>query len=98
MRLNQIPLEVVGLLSLVGKEGNSGTNVRLFIPLETMRRYFRHWRAGTYLDAISFMMAQPVNADLHKAAVAQIRELLGRRHGFALDDPSALDYRDTIEN
>jgi putative ABC transport system permease protein len=96
--LNQIPFEVVGLISLIGKEGNSGTNVRLFIPLETMRRYFPHWRAGVYPGAVSFVMAQPLNADLHKTAVAQIRGLLARRHGFALDDPSALDYWDTIEN
>jgi putative ABC transport system permease protein len=98
VRLNQIPFDVVGLLAMVGKEGNSGTNARLFIPLETMQRYFPHRAAGTYPDAISFMMAQPVNADLHATAVKQIRELLARRKGFSLDDPSALDYWDTIEN
>jgi putative ABC transport system permease protein len=98
VRLNQIPFDVVGLYALIGKEGNSGTNGRIFIPLETMRRYFPHRAAGTYPDAISFFMAQPVNADLHTAAVTQIRTLLGKRKGFALDDPSALDYWDTIEN
>jgi putative ABC transport system permease protein len=98
LRLNQIPFDVVGLLAMVGKEGNSGTNARLFIPLETMRRYFPHRAAGTYSDAISFMMVQPVNADLHLAATTQMRKFLARRKGFALDDPSALDYWDTIEN
>jgi putative ABC transport system permease protein len=34
VRLNQIPFDVVGLLAMVGKEGNSGTNMRLFIPLD----------------------------------------------------------------
>ncbi len=98
VRLNQVPFDVVGVLAMIGKEGNSGTNARLFIPLETMRRYFPHRASGTYSDGISFMMLQPVEADLHKAAVTQMREMLARRKGFALDDPSALDYWDTIEN
>ena len=98
IRLNQVPFTVVGTLKRIGREGNSGTNARLFIPLEAMRRYFPHFRSGLYPDAISFMMVQPTKASLHKETIQQYKALLARRHGFSADDPTALDQWDTIEN
>jgi putative ABC transport system permease protein len=98
VRLNQVPFEVVGTLARIGREGNSGTNARLFIPLDTMRRNFPHFRADSYPDAVSFLMLQPRIAAQHKEAIAQYHTVLARRHGFARDDPSALDEWDTIEN
>ena len=98
VRLNQVPFDVVGTVAHIGREGNFGLNARMLVPLSTMRRYFPHFRAGTYPDAVSNFIVQPVTADRHKEAVAQFRMLLARRYGFARDDPSAIDQWDTIEN
>jgi len=98
LRLNQVPFEVVGTIARIGREGNSGTNARLFIPLDTMSRYFPHFRSGQYPDAVGFLMIQPRTADEHTEAVRQLRTFLARRHGFADDDPNAIELWDTIEN
>ncbi len=98
LRLNQVPFEVVGTITRIGREGNSGTNARLFIPMETMRRSFPHFRSGQYPDAVGFLMVQPLTADLHSDAVRQLRTFLARRHGFTDDDPTAIEMWDTIEN
>jgi len=34
------PLDVIGVLAKVGKDGNNGTNARIFVPVETMRSLF----------------------------------------------------------
>ncbi len=98
LRLNQVPFEVVGTIARIGREGNFGINARMLIPLDTMRRYFPHFRAGTYPGAVSNLIVQPVTADGHKEAVEQYRALLSRRYAFARDDPSAIQQWDTIEN
>ena len=98
IQLNHIPFQVAGTLERIGREGNWGTNARLFIPLETMHRYFPHWRAGTYPRAVSFMMVQPIDPDRHKQAIEQYHALLARRHGIDPKDPYALDEWDTIQN
>ena len=98
VRLNQVPFEVVGTIARIGREGQSGTNARLLVPLETMRRYFPHSRADTNPGAVSNLIVQPRTAGEHKAAIAQYHTLLARRYGFAPDDASALDEWDTIEN
>lgn len=98
VRLNQVPFEIVGTIARIGREGNSGTNARFFIPLSTMRKYFPYLRAANYPDAISFMMVQPARADAHKEAIKQYKAVLARRHGLSLDDPTAIEQWDTIEN
>ena len=98
VRLNQVPFDVVGTVDRIGREGNSGTNTRLFLPLESMRRFFPHYRSDLYPDAVGFFMTQPRTADDHADAVRQLRTFLARRHGFADDDPTAIEMWDTIEN
>ena len=98
VRLDQVPFEVVGTIARIGREGLGGNNVRILIPLDTMRRYFPHPRADTYPGAVSNLIVQPVSAARHREAVAQYRALLASRYGFARDDTSALDQWDTIEN
>src|SRR5947209_9337548 len=39
--LNDIDFLVVGALEKIGREGNSGTNLRFFVPVSTMRDLFR---------------------------------------------------------
>ena len=40
MLLNGIRFDVIGVLAKVGKDGNNGTNARIFVPVETMRNLF----------------------------------------------------------
>ncbi len=98
VRLNQVPFEVVGTIARIGREGLSGNNMRILVPLATMRRYFPHPRADTYPEAVSNLIVQPVSAARHREAIAQYSALLASRYGFARDDTSALDQWDTIEN
>ena len=98
VRLDQVPFEVVGRIARIGREGLSGSNFRILIPLDTMRRYYPLPRASTYPGAVTNLIVQPVSAARHKEAIAQYRALLSRRYGFARDDTSALDQWDTIEN
>ena len=40
MLLNGIRFDIIGVLAKVGKDGNNGTNARIFVPVETMRNLF----------------------------------------------------------
>jgi putative ABC transport system permease protein len=95
--LNDIPFEVVGILEKVGKEGNNGTNIRVFIPVSTMRMYFP-LKENSLENAVSFINYQPVNADQHLEAKIQVHKIIARNHGFDYKAPDAFDEWDTIEN
>ena len=97
IRLNQVPFEVVGRLASIGREARRGTNGQMFIPLETMARYFPHPRAGTIPGAVSQLIMQPLNPDVHKQAMEQYHEVLARRYGFNPKDRDAFDEWDTME-
>lgn len=96
--LNQVPFDVVGTIAHIGREGNVGSNARMLIPIETMRRYFPHPRENIYPGAVSNLLLQPARSEQHTEAVAQVHAVLARRHNFAADDHSAIEEWDTIEN
>lgn len=96
--LNQIRFEVVGTVQKIGREGNFGTNMRIFVPYETMEQLFPHPRSETHPRATSFLMVQPRTADEHRAAVDEYHRLLAKRHGFDVTDREAVDEWDTIQN
>lgn len=95
--LNNVSFEVVGVLVKIGKEGNSGTNIRFFVPVDTMRDLFRMKGDNKY-DAISFLNYQPLTADMHDLAKEQVHEIIGQRHGFDWHDKDAFQEWDTIQN
>lgn len=94
--LNDVRFLVVGVLQKVGKEGNSGTNLRFFIPIGTMRDLFRLKNAD--YDAVSFINYQPVTPQLHDAAKQQVHQIIGQRHSFDWHDKDAFQEWDTIED
>ena len=57
--LNNVPFQVIGVLEKVGREGNNGTNIRIFIPVSTMREYFP-LKDQNSENAISFINYQPI--------------------------------------
>jgi putative ABC transport system permease protein len=95
--LNGINFDVIGVVAKVGRDGNNGTNSRIFIPIETMRNLFRLTKANSE-DAISFLNYQPIRKDLHTEAKNEIHQIIARRHGFDAKLEDAFEDWDTIEN
>ena len=95
--LNGISFDVVGVVAKVGRDGNNGTNSRIFIPIETMRNLFRLTKANSE-DAISFINYAPVRKDLHTEAKNEIHQIIASRHGFDPKLEDAFEDWDTIEN
>ena len=98
IRLNQIPFDVVGRLAPIGREGQSGANSEIFLPFETMLRYFPPWLVSTYPRIVSHLLVQPVTAERHLEAVEQFRAVLAQRHGIDPKDRDAIEEGDTIAN
>ena len=95
--LNGISFEIVGVVAKVGRDGNNGTNSRIFIPIETMRNLFRLTKANSE-DAISFLNYTPIRKDLHTEAKNEIHQIIASRHGFDPKLEDAFEDWDTIEN
>ena len=95
--LNGISFDVVGVVAKVGRDGNNGTNSRIFIPVETMRDLFPMTKANSE-DAISFLNYRPITKDLHAEAKEEIHRIIARRHGFSPKLQDAFEDWDTIEN
>ena len=95
--LNGISFDIIGVVAKVGRDGNNGTNSRIFIPIETMRDLFPMTKANSE-DAISFLNYQPISKDLHAEAKEEIHRIIARRHGFSPKLQDAFEDWDTIEN
>ncbi len=95
--LNGISFDVIGVVAKVGRDGNNGTNSRIFIPVETMRNLFRLTKANSE-DAISFINYRPIRKDLHTEAKTEIHQIIAKRHGFDPKLEDAFEDWDTIEN
>ncbi len=95
--LNGTRFEVVGVLEKIGREGNNGTNIRLFVPINTMLALFP-LRGENADDAISFLNYQPRTTEEHTEAKLQVHQIVARRHGFDWQSKDAFDEWDTIQN
>ena len=95
--LNGIRFDVIGVLAKVGKEGNNGTNGRIFLPVETMRNLFRLKEKNTE-NAISFINYRPWNKADHLRSKQEVHQIIARLHSFnpKLDD--VFEDWDTVEN
>ena len=95
--LNGIRFDVIGVLAQVGKEGNNGTNGRIFVPIETMRDLFRLKEKNSE-NAISFINYQPLNKAEHARSKEEVHQIIARRHHFDPKLEGAFEDWDTIEN
>ena len=95
--LNEIRFEIIGVVSKIGKEGNNGTNTRIFLPIETMRNLFRLKEQNSE-DAISFLNYRPLTPAGDLEAKREVHEILARRHGFDPKLTDAFEDWDTIED
>src|SRR5690349_5876113 len=94
--LNGIRFDVVGVLEKVGREGNNGTNIRIFIPITTMKQLFP-LKDENAEDAVSFINYRPMNAQAHEQAKAEVHQIIARRHGFDSSVKDAFEEWDTVE-
>ncbi len=98
--LNGVRFEVIGVLSMIGHEEHNATNIRIFIPFNTMRELFPltgdNSKEG---NAISFINYQPRTFDENEDAKDELHRIVARNHGGF--DPKGADTWeewDTIKN
>src|SRR5260221_4956409 len=98
--LNGIRFQVIGVLSMIGHEEHNATNIRIFIPFNTMRELFPltgdNSKEG---NAISFINYQPRSFDENEVAKDELHRIVARNHGGF--DPKGTDIWeewDTIKN
>jgi putative ABC transport system permease protein len=98
--LNGVHFEVIGVLSMIGHEENNATNIRIFIPFNTMRELFPLTGDNSQEgNAISFINYQPRSFDENEEAKDELHRIVARNHGGF--DPKGVDIWeewDTIKN
>ena len=94
--LNDMDFKVIGVIPKIGKDGDNGTNHRIFVPFDTMRDLFP-LTAKNSENAISFLNYRPIKRELHLEAMHDVHAIIARRHGFdASIDDAFIDW-DTID-
>ncbi len=98
--LNGVRFQVIGMLSMIGNEEQNSTNIRIFVPFNTMRELFPlkgdNSKEG---NAISFINYQPRTFDENEAAKNELHAIVARNHGgFDPKDKDAWGEWDTVKN
>ena len=98
--LNGIHFEVIGVLSMIGHEEQNATNIRIFVPFNTMRELFPlkgdNSKEG---NAISFLNYQPRSFEENEDAKSELHKLVARNHGsFDPSDKDSWEEWDTVKN
>jgi putative ABC transport system permease protein len=98
--LNGVHFQVIGMLSKIGNEEQNSTNIRIFVPFNTMRELFP-LKGDNSKDgnAISFINYQPRTFDENEAAKSELHTIVARKHGgFDPKDKDAWEEWDTVKN
>ncbi|MFZ0480830.1 MAG: ABC transporter permease [Terriglobales bacterium] len=98
--LNGVRFQVVGVLSTIGREEQNATNVRIFVPFNTMRELFPltgdDSKDG---NAISFINYQPRSFDENETAKDELHRIVARNHGgFDPEGKDIWEEWDTVKN
>jgi putative ABC transport system permease protein len=94
--LNDIDFKIIGVIPKIGKDGNNGTNHRIFVPFETMRMLFP-LKTQNSENGISFINYQPLTKELHVEAKNEVHAIIARRHGFDPSLEDAFNDWDTVD-
>ena len=98
--LNGVRFEVIGVLTMIGHEEENATNIRIFVPLNTMRELFP-LKGDNSQDgnAISFINYQPRAFDENEEAKAEMHRIVARNHGgFNPEGKDIWEEWDTVKN
>jgi putative ABC transport system permease protein len=93
IEVSGIGYRVVGVLRKKGDQISSlgpSDDDKLFLPLSTVQALV------TGDDYIGFIAAAPWRVEEHTAVTAQVRKVLGKRHGFGENDRDALSVFDVV--
>jgi putative ABC transport system permease protein len=98
--LNGVHFEVIGMLSMIGNEEQNSTNIRIFVPFNTMRELFPlkgdNSKEG---NAISFINYQPRSFDENEDAKDELHRIVARNHGgFDPKGDDIWEEWDTVKN
>jgi putative ABC transport system permease protein len=98
--LNGIHFEVIGQLSMIGNEEQNSTNIRIFVPFNTMRELFPlkgdNSKEG---NAVSFINYQPRTFEENEDAKTELHRIVARNHGnFDPSNQDAWEEWDTVKN
>ena len=93
IRVRDADFTVIGEIEMKNQSSSySGRdNKKGFIPFTTARALL----SRPFLNDFVF---QPISSEQHEAAIREVREILGRRHGFDPEDKDALGIWDTVES
>jgi putative ABC transport system permease protein len=98
--LNGVRFQVIGALNMIGQEEQNATNVRIFVPFNTMRELFPLTGDNSQEgNAISFINYQPRSFEENEIAKAELHQIVARNHGGF--DPKGVDIWeewDTVKN
>jgi len=95
--LNDMDFKIIGVVPKIGKDGENGTNHRIFLPFDTMRDLFP-LKAQNSENGISFLNYRPIRKDLHIEAKNEVHAIIARRHGFDPSIEDAFNDWDTIDS
>ena len=97
--IRDVPFQVIGELSR--KDQNNSYNGfdgnKILVPYTAMEEHFPDPRPFIGPGHVDNLIFTPVSAEDHAKAMRQVRQLLGRRHGFDPDDKGALWCWDTVQ-
>jgi len=98
--LNGVHFEVIGMISMIGDEEQNSTNIRIFVPFNTMRELFPlkgdNSKEG---NAISFINYQPRSFDENEDAKDELHRIVARNHGgFDSKGDDIWEEWDTVKN
>ncbi len=93
--LNGTRFEVIGKLRRIGREGNNGTNLRVFIPIQTMFT-LSPMRGEMQRRAVGYLNYKPRTRGEHEQAKLEVHRIIARRHGFDASVKEAFEDEDTV--
>jgi hypothetical protein len=64
--------KVIGMVPMIGKESENGTNHRIFVPFDTVRNLFP-LKAQNSENAISFLNYRPIKKELDIEAMNEVQ-------------------------
>jgi putative ABC transport system permease protein len=92
---------VIGVLKKKKQNGSYGSgpdNTQLFVPFSSMSRDFPlPEKPGIVQGMVSNIVVEPVSADFHEQAIAQVYRILAERHHYNPDDKEAIWIWDTLQ-
>ncbi|MBK9166529.1 MAG: ABC transporter permease [Bryobacterales bacterium] len=100
IHLNGLPYQIVGLMEEKQQNSSySGLDVdKVLVPYSTLARDFPPVQTWYEPGLLNNMVYAPRSLDDWDGAQRQVRQLMGRNHGYDAADKSATPMWDTVEN